>query len=275
MDILAIGVCGLVLGSFVNALVWRLHEQAEPRKKTARVTKNDLSILKGRSMCPDCHHTLAARDLVPVFSWLLLRGRCRFCRKPISAQYPLIELLTALLLIGGYIAWPFGFGAQGIVQFVFFGIFTVFFVALAVYDVRWFLLPNRLVFPLIGIAAGRVLVLSIWQGDAMAAWSPIAGAAIVYGLFWGLYQVSKGEWIGGGDVKLVIALGLIAGSPVRALLVIFFASLLGTIVSIPLLFRGKSGLAQHIPFGPYLLAACLIVVLYADRLIVWYQHSVL
>lgn len=274
MDILAVGIFGLVLGSFVNALVWRLHEQDKPRKK-ASGAPDELSILKGRSMCPHCRHTLAASDLVPVLSWLWLRGRCRYCHKPISGRYPAIELTTALLFITGYIAWPFGFSAQGITQLAFFGIFTVFFIALALYDLRWFLLPNRLVLPLIWLTSAQILIMAIWQRDIGALWGPIAGAAIIYGLFWGLYQVSNGEWIGGGDVKLAIALGLISGSPVHALLVIFFASLLGTIISIPLLFQGKSGLAQHIPFGPYLLSACFVVVLFADRIIAWYQHILL
>ena len=275
MDIVAVGIFGLVLGSFVNALVWRLHEQGKLHKKTLRVPSEDLSILHGRSMCPDCHHTLAARDLVPVFSWLWLRGRCRYCKKPISAQYPLVELLTAVLFVVAYTSWPFGLDAQGIFQLGFFGLYIVFFVALAVYDVRWFLLPDRLVFPLIGISAIPPITMALWHGDIVRLWAPLAGAAVIYGLFWGLYQVSKGEWIGGGDVKLAIALGLIAGSPIHALLIIFFASLLGTIVSAPMLLRGRSGLAQHIPFGPYLLAACFIIVLYSDRIISWYQHSLL
>ncbi len=275
MDILAVGTLGLVLGSFVNALVWRLHEQSKRHKKASKVPGKDLSILHGRSMCPDCHHTLAAQDLVPVFSWLSLRGRCRYCKKPISVQYPLVELLTALLFVVAYISWPFGLNVQGIFQLGFLGLYIVFFMALAVYDVRWFLLPDRLVFPLIGMSAIQSISMALWHGDIVRLWAPLAGAAVIYGLFWGLYQVSNGEWIGGGDVKLAIALGLIAGSPINALLVIFFASLFGTIVSAPLLLRGKSGLAQHIPFGPYLLAACFIVVLYADKFILWYQHSLL
>ena len=226
MDIVAVGFLGLVLGSFVNALVWRLHEQGKRHKKALKVPSEDLSILHGRSMCPDCHHTLAPRDLVPVFSWLLLHGRCRYCKKPISPQYPLIELLTAVLFLVGYVSWPYGHDVSGTIQLIFFGIYIVFFMALAVYDTRWFLLPDRLVFPVIGVTIVELLVKVLLHGDIMTLWSAIMSVAVIYGLFWGLYQVSRGEWIGGGDVKLAIALGVIVGSPVHALLVIFLASLL-------------------------------------------------
>ena len=272
MIIIAIFVLGVLLGSFVNALVWRLHEQTRQKKPSATFAK-DLSIVKGRSMCPHCRHILAAKDLVPVLSWLWLRGRCQYCHQPISQQYPAVELLTGLLLTLGYVVWPV-FDAVGVVQFGFFIVFTVFFIALALYDLKWFLLPNKLVFPLIGLAAAQVALLAIWQQSFGDAWQPVAGAAIVYGLFWGLYQVSKGQWLGGGDVKLVIALGLIAGSPVRALLVVFCASLLGTFASFPLLLKGRKGMTQHIPFGPYLLAGCFLVVLFAGNIFDWYQQVV-
>ena len=263
---------GIVLGSFVNALVWRLHEQSRSKPKVARA---ELSILKGRSMCPQCHHTLAAKDLVPVVSWLWLRGRCRYCTTPISPQYPLVEVLTGLLFLGAYLAWPLAFNVIGMVQLGFFVLCIVFFVALALYDMRWFLLPDKLVFPLVALGALEVMVVAVFHHSVMAVWQPVLGAAILYGLFWGLYQVSNGEWIGGGDVKLALALGLIAGTPLRAAMIIFLASLLGTLASFPLLLRGKRGLTQHIPFGPYLLLSCYIVVLLGGHIEVWYKHVLL
>src|SRR5579871_5847178 len=93
-------VVGLAAGSFVNALVWRVHEQSK-KKKSA-----ELSILKGRSMCPRCKHELAASDLIPVLSWLWLRGKCRYCQKPISPQYPVVELAVALVFVSSYFWWP-------------------------------------------------------------------------------------------------------------------------------------------------------------------------
>lgn len=263
---------GLILGSFVNALVWRIHEQSTSKKKRVDVR---YSISRGRSMCPHCHHALAVKDLVPIASWLLLRGRCRYCRAPISVQYPLVELLMAVLFTSSYLAWPYGLTALGITQFIFFLSFVVLFVALAVYDLRWLLLPDKLVATLTVLAAAEVAVTALAQQSLAALWQPVAGAVVIFGIFWGLYQVSQGKWIGGGDVKLAIALGLIAGTPLKAALVIFAASLFGTIASLPLLVRGKSGFTQHIPFGPYLLAACYLVVLYGDRLVSWYTDMLL
>ena len=102
MIIAVLAVLGLVFGSFVNAFAWRLHEQEsllEKKKKPSAKQLAKLSIVKGRSMCPECKHELAAKDLIPVFSWITLKGKCRYCGKPISWQYPAVELATALLFV--------------------------------------------------------------------------------------------------------------------------------------------------------------------------------
>lgn len=267
MVIVVIFLLGVILGSFVNALVWRMHERANSKKKRA---DKRYSIWQGRSMCAHCGHELAAKDLVPVLSWLWLRGRCRYCKKPISAQYPIIELVTGFLLAFAYMVWPYGFDTVGLTMFAFFVPIVVLFVALALYDIRWFLLPDRLVLTLTTLAVAQVLVAALLQRSLSDVWQPLTGAALIFAIFWGLYQVSGGKWIGGGDVKLAVALGLLAGTILQAFLVVFFASLLGTLASLPLILRGKKGLAQHIPFGPYLLAACYIVVLFGERIVSWY-----
>jgi len=275
MIIVLLGVLGLILGSFVNALVWRLHEQDELAGKKGKKNAERLralSITRGRSMCPHCGHELAAKDLVPVFSWLWLRGKCRYCGKPISWQYPVVELLTGVLFIVSYIAWPLGLYNAGLFQFVLWLLFLAGFMALAVYDLRWFLLPDRIVLPLAILAFIDVVVTAFWLKSFTLFWQPIAAAAIIFGLFWLLFQASKGAWIGGGDVKLAVVLGLLAGTPLRAFLVIFFASLAGTIVSLPMIARGKQGMKLHIPFGPYLLFATAVAVLYGTPIVDWYQN---
>src|ERR1700677_3953472 len=115
MIIFILAIVGLCLGSFVNALVWRLHGQAaeKGKKKPNQDYLSQLSVAKGRSMCPHCKHQLANRDLIPLLSWLSLKGKCRYCAKAISPQYPLVELITALLFIASYIWWPVALsGAQ-------------------------------------------------------------------------------------------------------------------------------------------------------------------
>lgn len=278
---------GVVLGSFINALVWRLRQQgvesragknAQRRKPTNyKLPTTNYSILRGRSMCPSCKHQLAARDLVPVLSWVSLRGRCRYCHKPISVQYLLVELLTGVLFVVFYLGWSFPLWGLHLVLFGFGLVYLVFFVALGVYDAKWYLLPDRLVFPLVGVAAAAVAVKTVWLKDWSIVGQAVFAAAIIFGLFWGLYQVSGGRWIGGGDVKLSLALGMIVGTPLAALLVLFLASLLGTLASVPLLLKSKTrqGLARHIPFGPYLLAATFVTMLWGERLVAWYQSLIL
>lgn len=274
MIIAVLLVLGAIFGSFVNAVVYRIHEQAAlAGKQSAKAKKlrEDLSISRGRSMCPSCHHTLAAKDLVPVLSWLSLRGKCRYCGARIPDS-PIVEVLLGILFAVSYIAWPLELHGLGLFQFVVWLAVLVLFMALAVYDLRWFLLPDRLVLPVTVLAVVQVAVIAIWQHSYAQLWQPVLAAAIIFGLFWGLYQVSKGSWIGGGDVKLAAALGLLVATPLRAFLVIFIASLLGTIVSIPLLAQGKKGFKMQIPFGPYLLTATVVVVLFGQRLIDWYQN---
>jgi leader peptidase (prepilin peptidase)/N-methyltransferase len=273
MIIALLALLGLVFGSFVNAFVWRLHEQEElwgKKKRPSNQQLAKLSILKGRSMCPSCKHELAAKDLVPVLSWLSLRGRCRYCHKPISWQYPLVELATALLFVTSYIWWPVALNGVGLTQFVFWLVFVVAFMALTIYDVRWFLLPNRVVYPLICLAIVEVIVVSIVGRDFHSLLNAALGALIIAGIFYILFQLSGGAWIGGGDVKLAVVLGLLAGTPVKALLVMFFSSVIGTICSIPILLRGKKALGVQVPFGPFLLAATVVVVLFGTAIVDWY-----
>jgi leader peptidase (prepilin peptidase)/N-methyltransferase len=277
MVIFGIALLGVIFGSFVNALVWRLHEQAElvgKKGKTVERRREELSIVKGRSMCPHCGHTLAAKDLIPVISWLWLRGKCRYCGTKILDS-PLVEIASGVLFAISYVAWPNGLHGLGLFELITWLIFIVCFLALGVYDLRWFLLPNRIVFPITGLAIIRTVVISAWSHNLNQLWMPVAGAAVIAGLFWCLYQVSSGRWIGGGDVKLAVTLGLLAGTPLRALMVIFFASLVGTIASIPQLLQGREGLTRRIPFGPALLAATIIIVLWGSPISEWYQGLVL
>src|SRR6266542_3435082 len=219
MIVVLLIVGGLVFGSFVNALVWRLH------------SKRDW--VKERSECPHCHHQLAAKDLVPVLSWLSLNGKCRYCSKPIPDS-PLVELVLPLLFVLSYYVWPQPLTGVGLFVFVLWLIFLVGFVALAVYDLKWFLLPDVIVFPLMALAAIQVLgVWVIFGGSWRDVVSSILGALAISGLFFALFEISKGKWIGFGDVKLGVVLGLLAGGPVQAFVLLFVASLLGVLFSLP------------------------------------------
>jgi leader peptidase (prepilin peptidase) / N-methyltransferase len=265
MVYLLLGALGLAWGSFVNAFVWRLHVQ---NLKTAKEKRKELSIINGRSMCPECKHTLAAIDLIPVLSWLLLRGKCRYCKNPISIQYPLVELLTAVLFVVSYIIWPYGFEAEGMVLFGAWLVLLVGLIALVVYDIRWMLLPNKVVYPLFVFWAAVVLLrIFVYQSGIELLWGALTGLLICGGLFWILFQISDGKWIGGGDVKLGFLLGLVVAGAMPAFSVIFLASLLGTIWVLPFLLNKKLGIKAQVPFGPFLIAATIIIFLIGDRLL--------
>ena len=246
---------GLILGSFVNAFVWRIHKNKD--------------WINDRSECTHCHHKLAAADLIPVVSWVMLRGKCRYCHKKIE-DTPFTEITLPMLFILSYYAWPMTFEGRGLIEFIFWLVFLVVFLALAVYDLRWFLLPDKIVFPLIGLAFVQVLVVSIYQRDFSILVSSVAGALIISGIFYLIFQLSKGEWIGGGDVKLAIVLGLLTSSILEPFLLLFIASVAGLIGALPTVLTGKAGKKTQIPFGPFLIIGLIVVKLFGASIISWY-----
>ena len=276
MIIVILAVVGLCLGSFINALVWRLHEQsAENRKKKLdKKYLSDLSIAKGRSMCPHCKHELATKDLLPILSWLNLRGKCRYCKQPISGQYPLVELATALLFVVSYLWWPVALdGAQAAI-FTLWLALLVGLIALLVYDLHWLLLPDRIIYPLGAIAAAQA-VIAIWAASTplTALLNTLLAVAVGGGIFYLLFQFSGGKWIGGGDVKLGWLLGLVMATPARSFLFIFIAALSGSLVSIPLLASGRLKRTSTIPFGPLLIIAAIIIELFGVHILHWYRQT--
>lgn len=255
-------VLGLCLGSFVNALVWRVHEE-----------KN---ISTDRSICPKCGHQLAPADLIPVLSWLMLRARCRYCQQPISPQYPVVESLTAVIFVLSYHFWPGGVIGSG--EFILFGswlLCVVGLIALAVYDWRWMILPSKILYPTAAIAvAGRLAYIASFSpntGHDMLSW--FLAIAVATGLFLIIFMVSSGKWIGYGDVRLGLVTGSLLASPTKAFLMIFLASLLGSVYALPFLLMGKQKLAAKVPFGPFLILATAIVMLFGTSLLNWYSHS--
>ncbi len=275
MVVLILILLGLCLGSFANALVWRVYQQEFASKN--KINSAKYAILKGRSMCVNCMHTLAWYDLLPVVSWLALRAKCRYCHKPISWQYPVVELTTAGLFVASYLHWPTVFISNG--DFAVFGLWLILltgFIALAVFDIRWMILPNRIVFPLQSIATVYALSRFAQSGSEWSVLGgALAGVLCSAGVFYMLFQVSGGKWIGGGDVKLSVVLGLVLGSGVNALLMLFIASLLGTLVGLPMIVRGKAKARTKLPFGPFLMTATVIVVIFGAQILDWYTRQFL
>jgi leader peptidase (prepilin peptidase) / N-methyltransferase len=276
LTLIIIGVLGLVAGSFVNAWVWRVFQQeALGKSKNANAQKSDLSVLRGRSQCPDCGQKLSAKDLVPILSWLALKGRCRYCQAPISRQYPLVELMVAAVFIVSWVYWPDA--VNTFADWLQLGSWLVVFTGLAallVYDLRWMLLPNRIVYPTLALAAaGRTLYIGVFEPQPLKAiglW--LASVAIASGFFWLLFQISRGRWIGYGDVRLGLITGTMLAKPELAGFMILLASVIGSLVILPLLLSGRKELSDKIPFGPFLIVGALISLLFGRSLIDWYQR---
>lgn len=255
MIVLLLIVLGLVLGSFVNALVWRIHKKKD--------------WIHDRSECVHCHHKLGPLDLVPVFSWLFLRGKCRYCHKKIDDN-PLVELALPLLFVTSYLCWPVALQGSVLFNFVLWLVFLVGFLALAVYDLRWFLLPDKMVFPLAGLAVLQIIVVGLWEHDWHIVLGAVGGTLVISGIFYLLFQLSKGTWIGGGDVKLGLVLGPLAGGVLEAFMLLFIASIIGVIAALPMVMQGKATRKTQLPFGPLLILGLIIVKLFGAGVLHWY-----
>lgn len=257
-----VGVIGAAMGSFVDALVWRLH------------TKRDF--VKGRSECEHCHHQLAVIDLIPIVSWLLLGGRCRYCRKPIPPIVPLVELALAGLFVASFLFWPLGFATwQAVTLFGLWLTYLVFLGALFVYDLRWMLLPDMFVYPLIALGfIDGALRISLVPGATIADYAShvVLGVLAMAGVYWVLYTASKGRWVGYGDVKLAVFMGAALGWQ-KTLLVLMAANIIGLFIVLPGLLTKRLTGKSRVPFGPFLIAGFVIAGLFGDRIIAWYMQT--
>lgn len=252
----------------MNALVWRLRQQ-EVSKTKAQSTK--YSITRGRSMCVHCKHELAWYDLVPVFSWLMLGGTCRYCKKTISWQYPVVELFVAVLAMSSLLYWPFALnsGLEWLV-FVVWVIGLVPLVALVIYDLRWMIMPTSLIYAFDVLAVIFVTLLAISTKSWDVTLSAVIGTIVIGGFFWIMYQISNGKWIGGGDVRYGFAMGAVLGWQ-KALFGLALASYLGTALVLVLLILGKYRKKMRIPFGPFLITATYLSMLFGQQAIDWYK----
>lgn len=255
---LILGWVGLCLGSFINALVWRMHERKD--------------WIKGRSQCTHCGHELSAKDLVPVFSWLYLRGKCRYCKKPISVQYPLVELTAGLVFALSYLLWPLPLDNGQLILLGTWLVCSVGLLALLIYDLRWMLLPDKILLPAaVAAAAGRLVYIIGFEPDKLhASYYWLLSLGIAAGIFWILYQVSD-RLIGGGDIKLGLVTGTLLADPSLSFLMIFLASVIGTVVMMPALIKGNKNMTSKLPFGPFLIIATAIILFVGADLINWYS----
>lgn len=275
-------ILGLMAGSFAGAWVWRLRARQLKEDKGAGevIDKHEYdrllpltkpTFLNDRSQCLHCHHTLAWYDLLPLLSWVSTKGRCRYCRHAIGWFEPAIEIGTAVYFVGSYIFWPEAIVGAEILKFSLWLFGGVFLATLFAYDLKWYLLPNRGMFPLIGAATFYAVIALADQSDLPFELLDLClAAAILSGLYLLLWVVSKGRWIGFGDVKLGLAFALFLGDWQLAFIALFAANLIGCLIVLPGMIIGKITPKTRVPFGPLLIVGGILTMLFGRIALEWY-----
>ncbi len=286
MIYVALVLFGAALGSFAAATVWRIRArqlQADKaagedydKKEYEQLKKIISSPLEDRSQCLHCSYKLKWYDLIPIVSWLSLRGKCRNCHKPIGWFEFLMEIGVAAFFVVSYVVWPGGIvSLLDIAHFILWLAAGVVMAMLFAYDAKWFLLPDKLNLLLAIIGLGIVGVTAAQTGDVVGTLLTAAGSvAILSGIYAVLHFVSKGRWVGFGDVKLGVGLALILVEWQLAAMALFLANLIGCLVVIPLLAMKKLKRNAHVPFGPMLIAGTVCAWFLGWTLLDWYLSSI-
>ncbi len=242
---------GLLVGSFINVVAYRV--------------PNGISVTRPPSACPSCGHRIRARDNIPVLSWVLLRGRCRDCRSPISARYPVVEAATAAIF--GAVAAVLG-AVWVLPAYLWFAGVAI---TLTITDLDHKRIPNRILYP--GTIAATVLLGAgaALDGDLGGFARSLIGGAGYFGLLLLIALVARGGF-GFGDVKLAFLLGEFAAfrSWEAAFVAVFAAFLVGGLLSIVLLAMRRVGRKDAIPFGPSMVLGVLIAIAAGDQIASWY-----
>jgi prepilin signal peptidase PulO-like enzyme (type II secretory pathway) len=254
-------IFGLIVGSFLNCVIYRLETEE--------------SFLKGRSYCPHCKHALSWKDLIPVFSFLILKGKCRYCKKKISFQYPLVELLTGILFV---LAIPI-YGGRTSIDLIFYWVLTCFLIIIFVYDLKHYLIPDKIIYPAIAIAFLNQILTSNIQHLTLTSNIEHLTSNLMLGIlpslfFLAIILISHETWMGFGDFKLSILMGLILGWP-KILVALFFAFLSGAIVGLILILLKRKTMKSQIPFAPFLVSGTFFAMFFGEKIIDWYLNLIL
>jgi leader peptidase (prepilin peptidase)/N-methyltransferase len=249
-QITAILFLGLILGSFVNVCIHRI-----PKKK---------SIIFPGSHCMSCNEPISPRDNIPVFSYLLLNGKCRQCAKSISAIYPIIELVTALLLLLGFIKLGIS------IKFLIFCIIGPALLIISIIDINHKIIPDIITIPgiLFGLIAGSYLV-----GLKDSSLGLLVGGSIFLIISEIYYRIRGRIGMGGGDIKFIAAAGALVGVQ-QVVLIVFISSFMGSLVGLVGFAGKKVNALSKIPFGPFLSGGTLIVYFWGEQIIQMYIMNI-
>jgi len=247
-EFLVVGVFGLMVGSFLNVCIARL-----PRGG---------SLISPPSTCPTCNRLIAWRDNIPLVSYLLLRGRCRQCKTPISVRYPLVEAATAVVfLLQAWVEPTIGLPLASRL------VFSALLVALAVTDLETFRLPNPLTFG--GLAAGLAFSLVIAPGIVAALAGAALGAGVLLLIRWTWLRATGTDAMGLGDVKMLAMIGAFLGWQ-QIFVVLLLSSLVGAVIGLLIAGTGRGSMRTKLPFGVFLALAALVASLVGAPLLDWY-----
>lgn len=243
-----VGLVGLLIGSFLNVVVWRV-----PRGE---------SVVRPPSHCPSCDHPITPRDNIPVLSWLLLRGRCRSCSAAISARYPIVEATVGVLFLALAVRYRTDLPLLPALLYL-----AAIGVALSMIDLDVHRLPNVLTLPSYVVGAVLLTVAALLRHEPVRLLHAAIGMAVLYALYFVL-MLAKPGGMGFGDVKLAGVLGMYLGYLGWGSLVVgaFLAFLIGGVVGVALMALGRAGRKSRIPFGPYMVAGALIAVFVGQSL---------
>lgn len=271
IELLPIFVFGAALGSFLNAIIDRLDT-------------GESIVTSKRSHCDSCQHTLNAWDLVPLFSWLWLNGKCRYCQKPIPIQNPLVELAAGLLLTGLFVnvakqaTMPFNETLPyWIVVFVFWAVCLATLLVIFVYDFKHQIIPDETIVLLVVLAIVYHAVMYLFSGQLY--WGLSISNVVLSSIFSALpyfllIVVTRGKGMGGGDLKFAFVMGLILGYP-RVVVAHYLAFLIGGVVAVILLVLKTRRVGQTIPFGPFLIVGTISAFFEGEELIRWFFQTFL
>lgn len=279
---ISIFLTGLAVGSFLNCIIYRT-ELSEDIPK-GRPRRKAFSFLRGRSFCPHCHHILSWQDLLPLLSFFILRGKCRYCSQKISPQYPLVEITTAILFVSifnfqvtpvSYVftTWQAIFSqflTLNFLSIIFYWIISCFLVIIFVYDLKHYIIPDKVVFPAIIITFSYDIFYSLFMiHNSKLLIQFLLSAFGAAAFFLAIVLISRGKWMGVGDIKLAFLMGLILGWP-NILVALFLTFLIGAIIGVNLILLGKKTLKSEIPLGPFLVFGTFIALFWGGTLISLY-----
>lgn len=266
-------IFGSVIGSFLNCLIWRLHKGES---------------IMGRSYCPKCKHQIAWYDNVPILSFIILGGKCRYCGKKISWQYPVVELVTGILFVVSLVAnlsqvvfaefpnFQFPISNFQIISNFQNSILTSHFLLLTcrdwfliavmiiifIYDLRWYLILDIVTLP----ACLVVFILNLFIGFT---WQNLLISGIIGSSFFLIqFLISRGKWIGGGDVRLGLLVGFALGWP-NVILAIFLAYIIGSLVGIGLIVAGQKKWSSKLPLGTFIALSTVIILFFGKYILSW------